>query len=291
MTKLESRQNEVWMIFPEDAKRLLAMNYKSNRNISNSTVTKYATDMRNGNWGDTPTPLIITKGGTLLDGQHRLSAVVEAGMPVVFEVRIVPDDYLFKFLDNGKARRIRDYINAPNKTIVSGLATFGYCMKYGRQNIASCFIGRLYDTKNGEKVTSIRADRIGVAKFADDYDEGLESVALLAARMYKASKILGVKTYGATLLVIRMLDDVDLTNEFVDEFCKTAPDSKSVYAGKAALLKMASGKVNPRRDMAIGMLLDIYKKFVDCTGATRFTSWEKTLKEYDEKLNEMRVKT
>lgn len=291
MTKLESRKNEVWMIFPEDAKRLLAMNYKTNRNISNSTVTKYATDMKNGNWGDTPTPLIITKGGTLLDGQHRLSAVVEAGMPVVFEVRIVPDDYLFKFLDNGKSRRVADYVNAPNKAIFCGLASFGYCMKYGKQNIEASFNGTVYRTGGGKKQSTVRADRIGVAEYANEHRDALEHIARVAVKMYHSLNCIGAKSYGAALLLIKTFDDVDLTDEFVDEFCKTVPDSKSVYAGKAALIKATSGKVKPKPSMSIGMVLDIYKKFIDCAGVTRFTNWEKTLKVYEQKLNEMRGET
>lgn len=80
-------------ITPELAKKWLAQN-THNRNLRERSVTAYAADMRDGNWvqdgqgirfakGDIvllDNPPII--GGALLDGQHRLSAIVEANATI-----------------------------------------------------------------------------------------------------------------------------------------------------------------------------------------------------------------
>ena len=290
ITKLESRKNEVWMIWPEDAELMLKKNYAQNRPIGKSTVLKYANDMKNGNWGDTPTPIIVTKGGMLLDGQHRLSAVIEAGIPIVFEVRVVSDDILFKYLDNGKARRVGDYIHVNNKVAVASVGLFAYCAVYGRLGIKSCYDGKTGTMSVNGKTLNIRADRIGVSRYVNEHRDGLEPIALEAIRMYKAVNCITKKAYGAALWLLATFNDVDLTREFVDEFCKAVPDSKSVYAGKAAIVRAGGGKAKPDIDWSIGTVLDIYQKFVDCADATRFTSWKSTLESYETKIQNARAK-
>lgn len=290
ITKLEPRYNEVWLIWPEDAKKLLSQNYKGNRKISPSVVRKYANDMANGKWGDVPDPLIITKNGTLLNGQHRLTAMISAGIPLTFEVRIVPDTDIFKYLDNGKSRTVNDYVELRYKPLSSSIASFAYCATNGNSNIRASFNGVLRQSKGDGGSFSVRADRVGIAEYANTHKDGIENVAGLAKKMYEANKYPSAKTIGAALWLISRFDDIDLTEEFADEYCKIAPDSKSVYAGKAAIIKAYSGNSKPDVEWSIGMLLDIYKKFVDCTGAVRFNGWRATYLDYEQKMFEARAK-
>jgi len=51
---------------------------KMNRNVSQAHVQKLASDMRNGMWSRTHQGLAFDAEGVLLDGQHRLWAVVES---------------------------------------------------------------------------------------------------------------------------------------------------------------------------------------------------------------------
>ena len=68
-------------ITPEMAKKYLMFN-TSNRALRKSLVSMYAKDMREGNWKLTHQGIAFNCDGTLLDGQHRLSAIIEAGVPV-----------------------------------------------------------------------------------------------------------------------------------------------------------------------------------------------------------------
>ncbi len=69
------------MITPEMAEKYLQFN-TSNRNLRKTLVSQYARDMLNGNWRLTHQGLAFNKAGTLLDGQHRLAAIVESGVAV-----------------------------------------------------------------------------------------------------------------------------------------------------------------------------------------------------------------
>ena len=73
------------MITPDLAKSMLALNIKNNRRISNARVESYAQDMRDDKFAET-TMITIDENGHLIDGQHRLQAVIKSGKAQWFVV-------------------------------------------------------------------------------------------------------------------------------------------------------------------------------------------------------------
>jgi predicted nucleic acid-binding Zn ribbon protein len=65
-------------VTPEMAERWLGHN-KVNRNLRNRRVDQFARDMRSGRWQLTGEAIKFGKSGNLIDGQHRLWAVIESG--------------------------------------------------------------------------------------------------------------------------------------------------------------------------------------------------------------------
>lgn len=95
-------------ITPEIATAYLKKNVK-NRHVRKNTITKYARDMKNGKWQLNPQGISFYEDGSLADGQHRLMAVVSAGVPVDFLVVYdVPNESTI--LDYGMKRRIPDIL-------------------------------------------------------------------------------------------------------------------------------------------------------------------------------------
>lgn len=87
-TELAIRLNDTvqtnWeVITPEIAMEMLTHNDKNYRGISSAIVTKYANEIRGGSWETNGDTIVFDENGTLLNGQHRLTAVVKAGMPIV----------------------------------------------------------------------------------------------------------------------------------------------------------------------------------------------------------------
>lgn len=66
-------------IDPEFAAELLALNI-NNRRVKTSRVEAYVRDMRAGNWHFDGEPIRVADDGQLLDGQHRLAAIVRSGL-------------------------------------------------------------------------------------------------------------------------------------------------------------------------------------------------------------------
>ena len=97
------------LITPKKAKMMLANNH-INRPISHITVEAYARDIENGKWTEeTATAIALSKDGVLLDGQHRLSAIVKAGIPI--HSWICTECDVDGTYDNNRRRTIRDQIN------------------------------------------------------------------------------------------------------------------------------------------------------------------------------------
>lgn len=92
-------------ISPAKAKEYLRTS-EGNRPISKVIMRSYADTMLRGGWMLNGVPIIFDCEGHLIDGHHRLSAVVEANIPVSFDVaRGVPKNS-FTTYDCGRRRNI-----------------------------------------------------------------------------------------------------------------------------------------------------------------------------------------
>jgi hypothetical protein len=96
------------LITPKLAKELLLKN-NSNRRVTKSSVTTYATDMREGRWKQNTAEFIkIADDGDILDGQHRLLAIVESNCSILFDTAFNVPKSVFDVLDTGKKRSSAD---------------------------------------------------------------------------------------------------------------------------------------------------------------------------------------
>lgn len=91
-------------ITPAMAAQMLLHN-KSNRPIQPRTVDQYVRDMMNGDWDVNGETVKVALDGTLIDGQHRLTAAVKAGYTLrdVVLVRDLPMS-VQKTVDGGARR-------------------------------------------------------------------------------------------------------------------------------------------------------------------------------------------
>lgn len=105
---------DVEIVTPEVASRLLENN-EGNRRVRPAVVTKYAAAMIYGSWRATPEAIIVSKTGKLLNGQHRLHAIIKAGVAIpLFLVRNV-EDGVFEALDRGATRSAADALGIDKK--------------------------------------------------------------------------------------------------------------------------------------------------------------------------------
>jgi hypothetical protein len=94
-------------IGPEVAADYLKSNI-DNRRIRRAAVARFAADMRAGRWRQTHQGISFGGDGRILDGQHRLMAIVAAGVTVRMLVTRGQDPDNFTVIDHGKVRNTAD---------------------------------------------------------------------------------------------------------------------------------------------------------------------------------------
>lgn len=120
-------------ITPEIAKEYLKFN-KINRPLKQRIVSYYASMMRKGQWRLNGEGISFVKGGALGNGQHRLHAVIEAGIPIKFVVTRGCDEDSFNTYDSGTNRTSSDVFalnGIPNHTVVSSAAMRIFSIRRG----------------------------------------------------------------------------------------------------------------------------------------------------------------
>ena len=102
---------KIEVITPEIAKEYLAKNTGNYRKLYWHRVDAYARDMKLGKWEFNGEGIKFSKSGKLVDGQHRLSAIVKANVPVKMLVIYDIDDDV-KIYDVAQTRSVAQIAKA-----------------------------------------------------------------------------------------------------------------------------------------------------------------------------------
>ena len=143
-------KNQIMVITPAMAKTFLQKN-SSNRTKRWGWINDLATMIKRGDWVTTHQGIAFCEKGTLLDGQHRLEAIIEANIPVSMMVSTNVSNDAFKVLDSGVKRTLADLTGINQKTaeicrvlsrivVGSGQTSAEECL-----DIYNCGIGKIHD--------------------------------------------------------------------------------------------------------------------------------------------------
>jgi hypothetical protein len=102
-------RSRVQTITPAKAAEMLEAN-TTNRPLSRPVVKAFAEAMARGDWMVTHQGIAFDVNGVLVDGQHRLAAVIEADVPVEMTVFTEVEEGTFDVLDTGKRRTAADVL-------------------------------------------------------------------------------------------------------------------------------------------------------------------------------------
>jgi len=140
MTNGKSKETaRIQEVSPTLAKRWLEGNV-DNRNLREPRVLQHAQVLQRGEWELTGDAIVFDEDGTLLNGQHRLTAVVVTGIPARFIVlRGVPSKAQEVF-DSGLTRTLGDQLQrrgVPYYTYISSALFWLHRLKYSEEtNVA-----------------------------------------------------------------------------------------------------------------------------------------------------------
>ena len=192
------------LVTPKMAAKLLQNNDK-NRSIKAAVVEKYVKEMNNGHWReDTAETIKIAKDGRLLDGQHRLAAIVKAGKSFHFHIASEMESDVFDVLDTGSKRRASDVFHISgikyDKTLPSIISAW-YAITEGRSTTTT-------------KVSN-RPSNSELLEFYNDNQQFWEHVAEKARHWYRQfGKIITPAMFGAFYAHFH-IKDADMAMQFM----------------------------------------------------------------------------
>ena len=245
---------------PELAEAILTIN-TDNRPVDQSRVNKYAKQMASGLWKETSAELIQIAGVyghedcRLIDGQHRLRAIMQSGVTLLMTIVDGCDASTFDVIDTGKTRTHNDVF------AIDG-------MPKGTAPLAR--IVYLYDKMFDRDWRSTKTSNVSqteLLQWAADKKEVLSTAAAMGKQVKKSIKPLGT-TAGAVMAILDLFGGVSCETTFevfyrpmIDlvgcdpdspslvfyQFIRSAQDSRSETAGPFAVNAGATTENNRKK--------------------------------------------
>lgn len=132
-------QTIVENITPERAAHYLKRNVDNYRNMSKSKITMYAEEMKAGKWQLNGEGIVFDESGKLKNGQHRLAAIIQAGVPIQMTVTTGVSENVTIY-DNGMSRTTKQMAQAGGATDISNTETA----------VATALVGRFNPISKGQ---------------------------------------------------------------------------------------------------------------------------------------------
>lgn len=115
-------------VTPHIAGLYLKLN-NNNRPLREAHIKSLAFDMVNGDWQITHQGIAFDTTGRLIDGQHRLHAIIQAGVPIQISVTRGCSASSFSILDRGANRSSSDILGWPKR--ITEVMAFALRIAYG----------------------------------------------------------------------------------------------------------------------------------------------------------------
>lgn len=178
--------HEQILVTPTIAKKWLEEGNLENRRLRLEYAKNLASQMIEKGWRDnTGVPIIFDEDGVLIDGQHRLTAVVIANTPIKFSIV------------RNVSREVQDVIDTGLNRQASDVLTFSGVKNSGA--IASLIKFKLGNASNGGSKTRAGAVLVTNRLIKEEYlknPEFWQSLCLRAQSYYKQFRALPISVFG-----------------------------------------------------------------------------------------------
>lgn len=160
--KTKMIKSEVSKIGPREAEKMLDKNI-DNRKLRPAVVREYAGYMKNGLWRENGESILVTQEGYLLNGQHRLHAIIASGVTInvlIVTVRAVDGQGRLSPLgviqDRGSMRSHTDINGVPDLCDKIAATMIRHLMKNTRMAKNTALRAAIYDVFS-EEMETLRA--------------------------------------------------------------------------------------------------------------------------------------
>jgi len=250
---------QIETITPSVAKTYLGKNY-NNRNLAKNHVAFLKSELIAGNYKLNGQSIVLGKSGRLLDGQHRLTAVVETGIPIQSVVMHDVEEDTFATIDTGKARGGYDALHI-----------------HGAKNskhMASA-IRKILDKVGSERrVIGSATHKIGNTEYVDFYKAHKGDLnalfELTHAWILKGSRILSESEAMAYVFLMR--GESDMAYEFIEEVVtgeRKNPDSNAAQTLRKKLIDTKLSGLSVRETQKRDWVVTAFRHYYNNTDISK----------------------
>lgn len=247
-TKLSTSQGmievSVEKITSETAARYLATNTDANRRLRKAVVTRYCDRLTRG-WSLTGDTIKFDTAGKMIDGQHRLSAIIKSGIGMETVVIRGLSPEVFVAIDTGSIRTIG------NVLYIAGMA------KHHEATLASA-------------INTVYWHGLGLVNFRGmDSDQALEWATANPDIVEWCKKVIDMPTCSvyrpwlaqlAGVLFMASRENPKLTEEFLQQFAMELPSHRTVQLCRDAVI---GKKFNRHPEPKVNFLVRAWNAFLN----------------------------
>lgn len=229
-------KTKIEFITPKLAEKLLSRNC-INRPVKKTTVDYYSDIIKRGQWELNGESIKISKEGILLDGQHRLMAIVKSGIGIKTVIVEGLDSSTFDTIDQGVARSTSDlfYVEGiKNSSKMSSIISRYYILSDSKQ------IGN--SGANFKKLRLTKRDYINEYK---NNEVLWDDICKNASQCYKKVKLITLSEIGgymAFMIIIKKHNKENVYSFFRQLFFNENIENITIITLREKLINNAIGK-------------------------------------------------
>lgn len=252
-------------IGPDKAAEYLLLNAEAQRLVSQATVDRYSGDMASLQWLFNGATVLFDKQGRLIDGQHRLKAIVESGETQVILICRGLDPSVMMAIDAGRRRnfadslRIQGVVNHRLAAAITGRYWFWEHGTYGTRGQSRGLDDTyLHATPSNAQLHSMWP------KVEAELGVTIAHAAEQAARLFRACPGFSAGTYGLAWLILSGIDK-DLREMFWSELIDEPKDPAADYPINCFVRTLARrdlGKDNWTHVQQLHHFFTVYNRWV-----------------------------
>ncbi|GLY32006.1 hypothetical protein [Kineosporia sp. NBRC 101731] len=221
----KSNDVSVEVIDPARATALLATQ-KKNRLLGHDKVKQYAGDMKAGRWRSRCSTLHIDWNGALIDGQHRLHAVIAAGLGQEFIVSRGHDPDDQNHLDNGKNRTAAQQMGLNGVPVPGKQAPVARNLRAFDEGALQASMGNRSGGAFPAKLATMEAQKAEEKLI-------LWAIGLAGPKAVKRTAFSAASLHSAAAIIVRQSELPAVTAEAVEEFFDEWLNPKRPIVSKA----------------------------------------------------------
>jgi hypothetical protein len=243
---------QIETITPDMAKAYLANN-NNNRNITKTHIAFLKSEILSGNYKMNGQSIVLGSTGRLLDGQHRLTAVVETGIPIQSIVVHNVDEATFVTMDTGKARGGCDALDIYGATNSKHMASAIRKVLQKFSNTHNYLDGVRHKISNPEFVKYYK-------QHTDELDDLYE---MTHAWILKGNKLLSESDSMAFIILLR--EESNDAYDFIEEIITGEKINKTSNAAQICRKKLIDTRVsgmNVRETQKRDWVIYSFRKYI-----------------------------